>query len=235
MIRLNKNKGISLPTTLFSLVAIAVAIGVIVKYGNTTSNVNYSLNEKGRVTAVNECISTNIVKLFQKRAGTDPTSDLTNDLISSIPFYRPNFFIGAQDINSETGWSEGAGTVKYSTVSGVSDPEISQIMTSCANTGGSDVSQISLKVKLNRMCRFPGETSGNVAGGVQECQQIAGTGTSTASSSLGYNSYNYTTNFTTNAVIYKLYTQVILNPVGSNGDEVGKKSAMSASETVFSF
>lgn len=235
MIKLNKNRGISLPTTLFSLVAIAVAIGVIVKYGDTTSNVTSSLNEKSRVTSVNECISTGIVKIFQKRAGTDPTSELTNETISSVPFYRPNFFVGAQDINSETGWSEGAGAVKYSTVSGVSDPEISQIMTSCANTGGSDVSQVALRVKLNRMCKFPGETTGNVTGGVQECQQIAGTGTSTASSSLGYNSFNYTTNFTTNAVIYKLYTQVILNPVGNGGDEMGKKSAMSTSETVFSF
>lgn len=223
--KFNKNKGISLPTTLFSLVAIGIAATVLIKYSDTSSSVSSSISDKANATTINECISNYIAKDYFKRiVGTSAQQDATNSQISEIEFYYPKINVSALDLNTSAGWSDSMTYTQSSDKYGA--------IAACVPKG----QEIAVKLKLYRMCRFPGETSGNVSGGLQECQQIAGTGTTTASSSLGYNSYNYTTNFVTNAVIYKLYTQVITNPVDSGGQiTAGKKSAVSAGETVFAY
>lgn len=224
--KFKKNKGISLPTTLFSLVAIGIAATVLIKYSDTSSSVSSSVSDKANATTINECISNYIAKdYFKNIVGSESKQVTTNDFIPEIEFYNPRFS-GSIDLNSPTVWEEPY-VGKYTPSS-----DKYGAIAACVPKG----QEISVYLRMARMCKFPGETSGNVSGGLQECQQIAGTGTSTASSSLGYNSYNYTTNFVTNAVIYKLYTQVITNPVDSGGKiTVGKKSAVSTGETVFSY
>lgn len=228
---INKAKGISLPTTLFSLVAIGIAATVLIKYTDTSSAVTSAISDKANATSINECVSNYIaLDYFKRIVGTDPLQSKTNSLMpSEIEFYRPNIEeLLVLDMPSSSAWTNSTAYTSSSDKYGA--------ISACVPKD----QEVAVKFKMYRMCKCEGDTSGSCTNGkpneMQECQQIAGIGTGTGSSSLGYNSYNYITNTVTNAVIYKLYTQVITNPVASGRDFVaGKKSAVSTGETVFSY
>lgn len=219
-------KGVSLPTVLFTMVALAISASLIVKSLDTSNAVTSAPATKYNSLALNSCISDIALNKFKGYTGAcynnasadDTYPCLDNDMnAEGYTASLSNFYGGNNttiDANNSNPYSSSSSFWNNS-VTNNSDCNLSAYGATA-------------KYKIVRSCQINGKPTATN----QQCVLGQGVGSTASTSSYGYDSYNFITHSITSAVFYKLYVMVSTQTTQSNQTGSG---GTTVTETTFTF
>jgi len=181
-----KQKGIALPISLFVLIGVLLAAGALMRSGDLSVNVAGDIGTRAQIASSNDSAVSIAVKWL-----VDNSASLTNDSLSNG--YNSSIPNGYIDYTKDNTWEANVKTLSADSLGNVSTYQI------------------------YRMCSLSNVKYNGSAGAIQNsCATSVGTSTTGSTSSMGYNSYNFSQSFQGIMVFYKIVTKT----EGSKGSKV---------------
>jgi hypothetical protein len=188
-----KERGVSLPISLFILIGVLLSATILLRSGDITMSIAGNVGSKANVSNSNDSAIGQSIVWVSSLSSSSRDSDDING------GYYSAYSETDIDYTLDTNW-----TYKKTLEA----------------DGFGNISY----VQVRRMCKLPNTAYNGSANGVSnECALSDGSGTSGNTSAVGYNSYNFSADYTGNKLFYKIIVKT-----------VGGKGAMVITETVIS-